>query len=201
MALITVEELEAFMGREFEASEEIQAEVIIEAVSSVIEAETGCSFTLQQDDMIRTQADGHGIIELGSPPVHDVVELVDIPTGDEISGWTWDGMVAVVGLNAEQAVLLTYSHGYESVPGDIKAVCLGACSRVMYNPSGLRQETVGAISVTYPGIGGEAGTINFSTLERKILSKYGNQMYSMRTMISDYRSRRLPVLTITNNID
>lgn len=200
MALITLEDLEAFMGRDFEVSEEPQAEAIIEAVSSVIEAETGCSFTLHQDDMIRVQADGYGIIELGSPPVHDVVELVDIVTGDELSGWRWDGMVAVVGLNPEQAVLLTYTHGFESVPGDIRAVALGACSRVMYNPSGLRQETVGAISVTYPGIGGEAGTINFSSLERKILAKYGQQMYSMRMRASDYRSYHLPVLTIDNNI-
>lgn len=200
-ALITVEELEAFMGRDFTETEESQAEVIIDLVSSVIETETGCSFVLKQDDMIRVQADGYGIIELGSPPVHDVVELVDIKTGEELTGWTWDGFVAVVGLDPEKSVLLTYSHGYDSVPGDIKAVAMGACSRVMYNPSGLRQETVGAISVTYPGIGGEAGTINFSNLEKKVLGKYGNQTYSMRMRATDYRSAGLPVLTISNSIN
>lgn len=200
MALITLEELEAFMGREFTVSEEAQAEAIIDAVSAVIEGETGCSFTLKTDDMIRVQADGYGIIDLLSAPVHDVVELVDIKTGEEINNWTWDGMQAVVGLNPEQAVLLTYTYGYESVPGDIKSVAKGMASRIMYNPSGLRQETVGAISVTYPGIGGEAGTINFSNLEKKILANYSSRVYSMRMRISDYRSAGLPVLTITNNI-
>lgn len=201
MALVTLEELEAFMGRDFTEAEEAQAEAIIEAVSSVIEGETGCSFTLQQDDMIRVQADGYGIIDLLSAPVHDVLELVDIRTGDEVNNWYWDGMLAVVGLDPEQSVLLTYTHGYETTPGDIKAVAMGMSSRIMYNPSGLRQETVGAISVTYPGIGGEAGTINFSNLERKILNKYGSNTYSMRMRATDYRSAGLPVLTLTNQID
>lgn len=70
----------------------------------------------------------------------------------------------------------------------------------MYNPSGLRQETVGAISVTYPGIGGEAGTINFSTLERRILSNYAYQARSMRLMVAERRMSGMPVLTIDNDI-
>ena len=200
MALITVTELESFMGTDLTTAEETQAAAIIDAVTSVIEGETGCSFTALTDDQIRVQADGYGIIELVSPPVTDVTEIIDITDGTELTDWRWDGMNAVVGLNPEQSVLLTYDHGYSSTPGDIKAVALGVCSRIMYNPSGLRQETVGAISVTYPGIGGEAGSINFSALERKIIARYSSEVYSMRMRINDYRSADLPVLTLTNSI-
>jgi hypothetical protein len=70
----------------------------------------------------------------------------------------------------------------------------------MYNPSGLRQETVGAISVTYPGIGGEAGTINFSNLEKRVLDKYSKTEKSMRMAVQRRRLNSLPVLTIDNDI-
>jgi len=200
MALITVEELEAFMGRTFTDDEETQATALIDAVSSVIESETGVSFSVTQDEEVRMQADGYGIIEFSAKPI-SAVTVYDINATDPLTYATWDGMSAVYGLQPNQVVDIVYSHGYQLVPGDIKAVCYGVCSRIMYNPSGLRQETVGAISVTYPGIGGEAGTINFSRLEQKVLDKYRRTAQSMRMAIQRRRSDSLPVLTIDNNIN
>lgn len=200
MAIITVEELSAFMGREFSTSEAEQAQALIDVVEGAIESETGVSFTPVTDDVIKIQADGHGIIELKSRPVTNVTSLVDV-NGDEIDYWEFDGLTTIYNLFPLQVVTLTYSHGFSSVPRDIRGVALGSASRVMYNPSGLRQETVGAISVTYPGIGGEAGTINFSALERKILGKYGDDAASMRLATNRRRIAGLPILTIDNSID
>src|ERR1044071_10230990 len=107
---------------------------------------------------------------------------------------TWDGLSAIYGLQPNQVVDIVYSHGYSTVPGDIKAVAYGVCSRIMYNPSGLRQETVGAISVTWPGVGGEAGTINFSGLEKKVLAKYSRMAKSMRMATQRRRYDSLPIL-------
>lgn len=200
MALITVEELEAFMGRTFTTAEEAQAGVLIDIVSDVIESETGVTFSLVEDQEVRMQADGYGIIELNAKPIQEVT-IYEIDSADEVSYATWDGLAAVYGLQPNEVVDIVYTHGYTTVPGDIKAVCYGVCSRIMYNPSGLRQETVGAISVTYPGIGGEAGTINFSTLERKVLEKYAATARSMRMAIQRRKLDSLPILSYWNQIN
>lgn len=200
MAIITVEELEAFMGRTFTEAEEAQAQVLIDVATYAIESETGVSFTLVEDEEIRIQADGYGIIELNAKPISEVT-VYERDTADIITTAAWDGLATIYGLQPNQVVDVVYTHGYATVPGDIKAVAYGVTSRIMYNPSGLRQETVGAISVTYPGIGGEAGTVNFSSLERRILEKYSSQAKSMRLAAQRGRENLLPVLTIDNDID
>lgn len=200
MALITVEELEAFMGRTFTDAEAAQAEVFIEMASDVIESEAGVSFSLVEDEEIRIQADGYGIVELNAKPIQEIA-VYDIDTTDEVAYATWDGLSAVYGLQPNEVVDIVYTHGYSTVPGDIKAVCYGVCSRMMYNPSGLRQETVGAISVTYPGLGGEAGTLNFSTLEKRVLEKYAATAKSMRMAVQRRKQGSLPILTYWNDIN
>lgn len=200
MALITTDELAAFMGRTFTETEEAQAQMFIDSVSLIIESETGVSFSAVDDEEIRIQADGYGMIELSAKPISEVT-IYDIDETTALTYGTWDGLATVYGLQPNQVVDIIYSHGYTEVPGDIKAVCYGVCSRMMYNPGGLRQETVGAISVTYPGIGGEAGTINFSTLERRVLAKYSNIMKSMRLAGERRRCAALPELTVFNDIN
>ncbi|MET0463746.1 MAG: hypothetical protein ABW007_11355, partial [Chitinophagaceae bacterium] len=120
---------------------------------------------------------------------------------DELAEPVWDGLSTIYGLQPNQVVDIVYSHGYAQVPGDIKAVAYGMSSRIIYNPSGLRQETVGSISVTYPGVGGEAGTVNMSKLERNVLDKYSAQAKSMRLAGQRLRIGTLPILTIDNDID
>lgn len=199
MALITTSELAAFMGRTFTDSEEDQAQLFIDMVSAVIEGETGVSFELVEDEEIRIQADGFGMIELSAKPIL-AVAVYDIDETEPLTYGSWDGLATVYGLQPNQVVDIIYTHGYTSIPGNIKAVMYGVCSRMMYNPGGLRQETVGAISVTYPGIGGEAGTINFSTLEKRVLEKYKDTMKSMRLAGERRRQCALPELTTWNDI-
>lgn len=199
MPLITVEELEAFMGREFSEAEADQAEALVEAITDTVEGITGISFSVVADEEVRMQADGYGIIELNAKPV-SAVAVYPMDEADEHSSATWDGMQTIYGLYPNEVVDVVYSHGYSSVPGDIKTVAKGVASRIMYNPSGLRQETVGAISVTYPGVGGEAGTINFSRLEQKVLAKYTAMVKSWRMDAQRRRIGLLPELTIDNNI-
>lgn len=200
MAVITVNELSAFMGKDFTEQEAAQAAILIDTVTALIEDEAGVSFTHIPADTIIIQADGHGIIELNSRPINDVGPIFSMD-GEEFTEWEFDGMQAVYNFFPLQVVELTYDHGFEAIPARIKAVALGACSRVMYNPSGLRQETVGAISVTYPGIGGEAGTINFSDLERKVLARYAGTGVSMRLALTRRKIAGMPILTIDNDID
>lgn len=200
MALITVEELEAFMGRTFTPAEEDQAEVLIQVATDVIESETGVSFTLVEDEEVRIQADGYGMIEMRATPISDLT-VYCVDSADEHPSYAWDHMITIYGLQPNEVVDVVYSHGYSTVPGDIKAVAYGMCSRIMYNPSGLRQETVGAISVTYPGIGGEAGTVNISKLEKSVLAKYAKTQESWRLAGQRRRVSSLPELTTWNDIN
>lgn len=201
MAIITVTELEAFMGKDFSEEEAIQAQAVIDAVEIFIETETGLLFTHMPDHTIRVQADGHGIIELNARPVNDVGPIYKID-GSEFMEWEFDGLAAVYNFFPNQVVDLTYDHGYEpnQIPKAARVVALGMASRVMYNPAGLRQETVGAISVTYPGIGGEAGTINMSSLERRILENLTGNAQSLRLALTKKRIGYMPVLTLDNDV-
>jgi hypothetical protein len=80
--------------------------------------------------------------------------------------WTWP-------------LTVTYSHGFQSIPADLKAVGLRLAAKLLSNPSGLRSETIGGYS--YTTAGGEPG---FSDFDRLILNDYRR------------RSRSLAVTTI-----
>ena len=46
-------------------------------------------------------------------------------------------------------VTVTYSHGYQSIPGDLREIVLAAAARAMANPGGLRQEIVANNAIAY----------------------------------------------------
>jgi hypothetical protein len=46
-------------------------------------------------------------------------------------------------------VQVTYSHGYQTIPGDIVAIVLDVAQALATNPDGLRSRTVGGYSETY----------------------------------------------------
>lgn len=197
---ISVAELEAFMGKTFDLTEETQAESIISMVSSFIKNRVkNVSFSLVEDDVITTQADGHGIVELYSRPIQYITSVVDI-NGDSIEDYDFDGLRAIYNLFPLQVVTITFTHGYSTTPDDIKDVTKAAAARIMYNPAGHRQETVGAISLTYPGMGGEAGSVTFSSEERRILESYSSGDASLRLGVLHRKTSGMPVLTISNNI-
>jgi hypothetical protein len=66
-------------------------------------------------------------------------------------------------------VSVTFTYGYVEVPGDVLAVVLTGASRVLNNPSDLRQETVGSISVTYAA---ETIGASLSQADKDLLSRY-----------------------------
>jgi hypothetical protein len=44
---------------------------------------------------------------------------------------------------------VTYTHGYATIPDDIRGVTLDLAARKMANPSGNRQEGIGSYSISY----------------------------------------------------
>ena len=46
-------------------------------------------------------------------------------------------------------ITVTYDHGFLEIPGAIKATALSIAARIVGSPAAVRQETIGAYSVTY----------------------------------------------------
>lgn len=95
---------------------------------------------------------GRPVVSVGAVTTTDYLGTVETPilgTDYRVRGnrliWSgygrvWPEMVSVV-----------YTYGYlvAAVPQVIRGVCLAAAGRVYSNPDGIRQEAVGAVSVTY----------------------------------------------------
>jgi hypothetical protein len=125
--------------------------------------------------------DGTGTQDLftDSFPISAVVSLYDD------AGWEWDSDTLVDSADYRiadenritmksgwfpaynQSVKVTYSAGYETIPDDLKQVCIVEVARAFKN-----RKQMDTISTTMPD-----GTINYTTLEflpqtRRILDKY-----------------------------
>lgn len=49
----------------------------------------------------------------------------------------------------EQTLTITYTHGYATVPGKVKAICLEMVVRVWVNPGSVAREAIGDTSTVY----------------------------------------------------
>ncbi len=123
----------------------------LEAATATIHAYTGQTLTLVTDDQVTLT--GPGPLWLPQVPVVTVtavtVDSVLLAAtnyewtvyGRLASGWRgrWSGNVVV-----------TYTHGYDSVPYDIRAVCWQVAARMLSNPYQYPREQVGQTTVSYP---------------------------------------------------
>jgi hypothetical protein len=64
-------------------------------------------------------------------------------------------------------------HGYDPVPGDIRAVVLSAATRMVVNPQGLRSVNLGNYAEVYTvPAAGEATNLTLTSAERRILDRH-----------------------------
>ncbi|KUN99490.1 hypothetical protein AQJ84_11115 [Streptomyces resistomycificus] len=180
-------DLATLLGRTFTPEQEAQAQALLEQASAVVRAylrqhitraTTTDTFTMRRADPLLHRCGG--VVTLPQRPVVgiDTVSVNEVETSDWwqdgsdllLRSWAWDGPPVA---HRPPQVTVTYTHGWEEVPGDIKAIVLQAANRVIVNPGGLRSETVGGESVTYlvPN-GGEALGVLLSELEKRALRRY-----------------------------
>jgi hypothetical protein len=178
--LASVDDIEAILGRELTVAETAMVEMYIEMASDYVRDYTGRTFEYQSNHQIRIQADAHGIIDLPDPPVHAVAAVLNAEDDEEIDGWVWDQMWRLKCIPAWRTCKVTYTHGNVDVPSVITHVVASMASRQLINPAGIRQETVGATSVTYASVFGEAGALGLSGLERQVLERYRDAARSWR---------------------
>lgn len=152
----TADELGDLLGRTFAVGAELdQANMVLELASAFIQGWIRQTLVLVNNDVVRLTGRWDEYLELPQRPVV-AVDLVKVDgtslaaTGDwELLGTALWRSTAWAG--PQVVVEVTYDHGYAVIPDDIVAVCLQLAARMLGNPAGVRQESIGTYSVAYGG--------------------------------------------------
>lgn len=176
-AFASADDLSDYLGEELTGSRLVQAQVLLELATARIQSYVRQHIELVENDAMTLPGTYDWDLELPQRPVVEVSAItIDgqaVPSDSyRLSGSTlvraggWGGPAAVVGI--------TYSHGYDPIPGDVKAVCLQLAVETLDNPQGVRQEGIGSYTVTY-GNGGATSEV------LETLCRYRRRVASPRT--------------------
>ncbi|MFD5188957.1 hypothetical protein ACFWMU_12580 [Streptomyces sp. NPDC058357] len=146
----------------------------LDMVSAIVRAEARQHFTRGTSTVTLYPADD-GTVRLPQRPVVSISAVQR--DGEPIPYWR----VSAEGFRVRgcEPVSVTFTHGYAETPGDVLAVALTAAQRVLSNPNDLRQETVGAVSVTYAA---ETIGASLSQADRDLLARYRRTAAMVRTV-------------------
>jgi hypothetical protein len=170
-ALASVSDLASYVGREI-ANDDASALLALELASGVVREYCGQTLTLVEDDEVTLNGSGTRVLLLPETPVTDVASVTVEGVELEADYWDWtsDGVINRIGgtlppvegsvflpgaprsvlwPTGARSVVVVYSHGLSEVPAAVKAVVLSVASRVLDSPSSVKQESIGAYSVTY----------------------------------------------------
>lgn len=181
MGFISISDLEQATGTTI--TDEPKAQFMIDSISAWIETYTGRYFSLQENVVLRCQADAYGLIEIED--LDDVTSVVDWKTDTAASGWDWDGMSTIYGLCSFQTVDATVTYGFEEPPLDIVGVCTELVAEGLHLPlisGALTSQRVGDVERRYNvtvAAGGDV-MVTPSYLQTKVLDKYAVRNRTLR---------------------
>lgn len=184
--LATAADLATRLGRTFTPEEEARAQALLDDASGVVRAylrldvsrlTTTDTFTVRAADRQYLEAPfeaRRGQVMLPQRPIVEVSEVAvnGTPTDD----WQLDDnrlLLRSAPWTGRSTVRVTYTHGWDPVPGDIKAIVMQAANRALVNPEQIRSENVGGESTTYliPTTGEALGVL-LSRTEQRVLDRY-----------------------------
>lgn len=179
--LLTIEDItEATGNSPSSPEEEARWQHYIDAVSAFINGYVSVTFESVTDDTIRYRADYYGVIDLGGDPVSSVSSVKDWQTQTAVN-YGWDGLCYLFDLEPNQVVDVTFTHGYASVPDDIRFMATEAVLGVLgLGATGpLKSFTVGDVTEVYTAGVQEEPTAVVS-LSRSVLMRYTDVETSWR---------------------
>ncbi|MBZ4319533.1 hypothetical protein [Streptomyces huiliensis] len=139
----------------------------LDTASAIVRAEARQSFTRRHTTVALYPRAGWATL-----PQRPVITVDAVRAGsvlDPVSGWTLVRDRIRLPRSVGGPVVVTYTHGYATVPPDVRAVVLTLAGRVLNNPADLRQETVGGVSVTYAS---ETIGASLAPADRDLLARY-----------------------------
>ncbi|MFE5896852.1 hypothetical protein ACFQ67_05440 [Streptomyces sp. NPDC056488] len=171
-ALATVDQLATWMQREPDELPS-SAALVLDVASSIVRREARQAFT--RGTSSATLYPHGGWVVLPQRPVISVQEVRG--GGQVVPADRWTLVRDRLCVLDDQAVTVTYTHGYARVPGDVLAVVLTLAGRVLSNPADLRQESVGSVSVTYSA---ETIGASLALADRDLLARYRRHVAVVR---------------------
>lgn len=172
-AFATVADLAAFLDATIPDADP-RAVALLDMASSVIRGYTRQHLEAVNDDIISLRPRRRTLVLLlPELPVRAVATVEVAGTALAPTAFSWDDMGVVTRPGstwaAGQEVKVTYSHGYEVIPDELRAVCLQAAARAWENPGANLQESIGNYSVAYEKT---RGLVELDDLERATLDRY-----------------------------
>ena len=153
------------------------AELALDIASGIIRAYVGWSIS-QETVVLVTQGVG------SDDALWLPTKLLTVVTSVEVDGepltfgdhyrWTSSGRLRRIGASwpsLERSIEVTYTHGYNPVPDDIKGITLALAGRLYDNPEGLRSWSVDGLSETIANSTSDAG-LALTTVEKAALDSY-----------------------------
>jgi hypothetical protein len=157
----SVSELEAHMQRQFGVDEFQTAEQTLELATGLIQSHVGHDIFPTATVQMFTRPQGFsrlgGMLKLRHRPVIDVESV--IVDGAETT-FVVDKEAGLLYATVEEplvqtlpdhpgSVTVVYTHGFDPVPAEVKSVCLDIAGRVLENPNGYTQFSIGEFSAGY----------------------------------------------------
>lgn len=161
-ALATPAQLRLWLGLPADSTEELPdatAELLIAGVSKQVLTFTRRSSFTSTETTVRVGGTGTGTILLPGWPVSAVTAVVEDPDGDAPGDllayvdWSEDGILTLLtgGRWAARPRFyeVTFTHGYDEVPEDVRNLVLRVAARAFSNPEGLATEGVGGYNAGF----------------------------------------------------
>jgi len=171
MALATITDVEARLGRSLTVAETSKATAYLTDASALFIQRAVQKF--EQGESVVRLFPKDGVVRLVQRPVITVSEVKDLD--GNIIDFTFDGHQSIYDLGSYTPVTVTYEHGSATIPNDVVAVVAGMVARTLsINPdaaSGVQQQTVGPFSQSYAAwaVGGQ---VMMSPVEAKVADSY-----------------------------
>jgi len=171
MALATITDVEARLGRTLTTAESSKATAYLTDASALFIQRAVQKF--EQGESVVRLFPKDGVVRLVQRPVIVVSEVKDLD--GNIIDFTFDGHQSIYDLGSYTPVTVSYEHGSASIPDDVVAVVAGMVARTLsINPdaaSGVQQQSVGPFSQSYAAwaVGGQ---VMMSPVEAKVADSY-----------------------------
>lgn len=121
-------------------------------------------------DSVSIEGTGVSAFRLVRDTLHRTADVVDTFDFGPRIGRGWGGPT--------RTVTVTYTHGFETVPTEVKGVCLQVAARAAGNPQSLQSFSDGAVSVTFGGGGTGSQVLGLTASEQSILDRFRHEYAS-----------------------
>lgn len=149
MALATIADVEARLGRSLTVAETSKANAYLTDASALFVQRAVQKFEVGESTVRLFPRDG--VVRLIQRPVISIGYVRDID-GVDID-YTWDGRQSLYDLGDFRGVVVNYEHGSADIPDDVVAVVAGMVARTLsISPdaaAGVQQQAVGPFSQSY----------------------------------------------------